>query len=133
MATFGGTNAGVLKKGLDSVFETGNIPIDDYQTELVSATADGANVNLDIYGGSLTMMTEQRPWLVTIHSVNHCLEVAIKDSYSDINTFQDCDQFCLTLFFSFKTSVKLKTSIKNTTEAIILPIIPYPKSMEQDL
>ena len=133
MATFGGTNAGVLKKGLDSVFETGNIPIDDYQTKLVSATADGANVNLDIYGGSLTMMTEQRPWLVTIHSVNHCLEVAIKDSYSDIKTFQDCDQFCLTLFFSFKTSVKLKTSIKNTTEAIILPIIPYPKSMEQDL
>ena len=47
MATFGGTNAGVLKKGLDSVFETGNIPIDDYQTKLVSATADGANVNDD--------------------------------------------------------------------------------------
>ena len=79
------------------------------------------------------MMTEQRPWLVTIHSVNHCLEVAIKDSYSDSNTFQDCDKFYLTLFFSFKTFVKLKTSIKNTTEAIILPIIPYPKSMVQDL
>ena len=61
MAAFGGTNAGVLKKGLDSVFETGNIPIDDYQTKLISATADGANVNLGIYGGSITMMTEQRP------------------------------------------------------------------------
>lgn len=61
MAAFGGTNADALKKGLDSVFETENIPIDDYQTKLVSATTDGANVNLDIYGGSLTMMTEQRP------------------------------------------------------------------------
>ena len=53
MATFGGTNA--LKK-VWAVFETGNIPIDNYQTKLVSATADGANVTLGIYGGALTKM-----------------------------------------------------------------------------
>ena len=48
MAAFGGTNVDVLRKGLDSVFETGNIPVEDYQTNLVSATADEANMNLGI-------------------------------------------------------------------------------------
>ena len=100
-AAFGGTNVDVIRKGLDSVFEIGNIPIEDYQTNLVSATADEANMNLGIYGGALTMIVEQNPWLVTILCVNHRLELAIKDAISDINKFQDCDKFYLPLFFSF--------------------------------
>ena len=89
-ATFGGTNVDTLKKGLDSVFETLCFaPIDNYQAKLVSATADGANKNFSTYGGVLMIMVEQRPWLVTIHCVNHCLELAIKDAVSDINKFQD--------------------------------------------
>ena len=99
------------------MFETGNISIDDYQTKLVIATADGANMNPGIYGAALTMMAEQRPGLVTIHNINHRLELAIKDAISDINKFQNRDKFYLILFFLFKNSDKLKTAIKNAAEA----------------
>ena len=88
-----------FKKGLDSVFETGNNPIDNYQTKLVNATTDAANVNLGIYEGALTIMAEQRPWLVTIHCVNHHLQLAIKDAVSDINKFQECDKFYLNEYY----------------------------------
>ena len=80
MASFGGTDAASLKLALDSVFQvenqelnckSGNWPLDDYQTKLVSATADGANVNMGIYNGALTLMANERPWLVIIHCVNH--------------------------------------------------------------
>ena len=60
-------------------------------------------MNLGIYGGALMMMVEQRSWLVIIHCINHRLELAIKDAVSDINNFQDCDNF---------------TSIKNAAEAM---------------
>ncbi|XP_057313455.1 uncharacterized protein LOC130654829 [Hydractinia symbiolongicarpus] len=78
MADFGGCDAESLKAGLDSVFENGNVPLDDYQTKLVSATADRANVNMGINHGALTMMAEEHPWLVVIHCVNHRLELANK-------------------------------------------------------
>ena len=64
------------------------------------------------------MMVEQRSWLVIIHCINHRLELAIKDAVSDINNFQDCDKFYLTLIFLFKNSGKLKSSIKNAAEAM---------------
>ena len=47
MATFGGTNADTLKKVCTLCLKR-NVPIEDYQTKLVRATADGANVNLGI-------------------------------------------------------------------------------------
>ena len=81
------------------MFETENVPIVDYQTKLVSATADEANVNLGIYGGALMMMAEQRSWLVKIYHINNHLVLAIKDAVSDINKFQDCDKFSLTPIF----------------------------------
>ena len=81
------------------MFETGNNPIDNYQTKLVNATTDAANVNLGIYEGVLTIMAEQRPWLVTIDCVNHHLQLAIKDAVSDINKFQDCDKFYLNEYY----------------------------------
>ena len=55
MADFGGTDAHSLKNALDSVFsDTGNVPLADYDTKLVSVTSDGANVNLGVYNGALT-------------------------------------------------------------------------------
>ena len=88
-----------LQTPLDSIFETGNVPVDNYQTKLVRATAGEANMNFGIYGGSLTTMVEQRPWLVTIHCINHRLELAIKDASSDGNKSQGCDKFCLAPIF----------------------------------
>ena len=50
MADFGGTDAHSLKNALDSVFnDTGNVLCADYETKLVSATSDSANVNLGVH------------------------------------------------------------------------------------
>ena len=57
---FSGTNAISLKKGLDSIFESGNVTLLDYQTKLMSTISDGVNMNLEIYSGALTMMKENR-------------------------------------------------------------------------
>ena len=54
MKNFGGADANSLKSALDSVFQKdGNVPLNDYNTKLISATADGANVNLGVYNGAL--------------------------------------------------------------------------------
>ena len=109
MKSFGGTGADSLKTALDSLFgeadeennqTAGNIPLPDCMTKLVSATADGANVNLGIYRGAITQMKHERPWLVSIHCVNHRLELAIKNAVSGIQKFQECDHFTQHYFIS---------------------------------
>ena len=47
LAEFGGIDTVLLKKGLDSIFE-GSVPLIDYQTKPLSATSNGANMNLRI-------------------------------------------------------------------------------------
>ena len=127
MAEFGGTDALSLKQALDSVFQMGNIPLEDYETKLVSATSHGANVNLGIYNGALTMMKHERPWLVTIHCANHRLELALKDAVVDIPKFNECDKFYTILFYLFKNSGKLKTETKNAAAALNITYYPLPK------
>lgn len=38
---------------------SGIIPLDDYHATLISATEDGANVNMGIYNGALTRMVRK--------------------------------------------------------------------------
>ena len=112
MADFGGTDAISLKKGVDSLFESGNVPLLDYQTKLTSATSDSANMNLGIYSGALTMIKENRPWLITIHCANHRLELALKDAVKETPKFAECDKFYTNIFHLLKDSGKLKTNKK---------------------
>lgn len=55
MTDWGGTGAEALKQGIDSIFdEEGPLPLPDYNTKLVSCTADGASVNFGVKTGLLT-------------------------------------------------------------------------------
>ena len=87
MAEFGGTDAVSLKKGLDLVFESVNVPLLDYWIKLMSAISNGGNLNLGICSWALNMMKENRPWLVTIHYANHRLELALKYAVKEIPKF----------------------------------------------
>ena len=138
MASRGGTDANSIKLAIDSVFsdnegtdliQPGNVPMDydSYRDKMISATADGANVNLGIYNGVLTQLKSERPWLVKIHCVNHRLELAIKDAVSSVDEFQDCDRFYLTLYFLMKNSGKLKSELKKASEALNITHYPLPK------
>ena len=112
MADFGGCDADSLKQAIDSVFsESGRIPLKD-QCQLISATSDGANVNMRVYNGALTQMKHECPWLVLIHCVNHRLKLAIKDAVKSISKFEECDRFYTGMYYLFKNSGKLKTETK---------------------
>ena len=123
MAEFGGGNADSLKTAIDSVFEKQGdhstpIPLADYHTKMVSATADGANVNLGKYNGALTLMARERPWLILIHCMNHRVELAIKDMVKSTDKFEECDKFYNTIYNLFKNSGKLKSETKEACEAL---------------
>ena len=105
--------------GTDAVFnDTGNVPLADYETKLISATSDGANVNLGVCNGTLTQLAHEWPWLVTVHFVNHRLELAMKDTISQIIDYQECDRFYTTIFYLFKNSRKLKALAEIAAEAL---------------
>ena len=78
----------------------------------MNVTSDGANLNPGIYSGALTMMEENRLWLITIHCANHRLELALKDAVKEIQKFAECDKFYTNIFYLFKNSRKLKTDKK---------------------
>ena len=105
MADFGGTNAHPLKNVFN---DTENVPLADCETKLVTATSLGANVNLGVYNGALIQLAHERLWLVTVHYVNHWLEVAMKDAISQIIDYQECDRFYTTVFYLFKIQENLK-------------------------
>ena len=113
IADLGGANANSIKAPIDSVFVCGNeddensvrgpIPLSDYNTKVVSATADGANVNVGVYSGVLTQMKNEREWLVVIHCVNHRLELALKDVVKGFNHFNEIDCFYKGIWSLLKT------------------------------
>ena len=72
MASLGGGNSASIKAAIDSIFQQGSedngnqngaIPLGGNREKVVSATADGANVNLGVYSGVLTQMKQERDWL----------------------------------------------------------------------
>ena len=81
MSDFEGTDAESIKKGIDHSFlkEIG-ISESSFLNCLVGATADGASVNTGKYRGVLTQLKNERPWLITIHCVNHRIELAVKEA-----------------------------------------------------
>ena len=128
MADFGGTDAHSLKNTLDSVFnDTGNLPLAENETKLVSATSDGPNINLRVYDGALTKLIHERPWLATVHCVNHRLELAMKNTISQITDYQECDRFYTIIFYLFKNSGKPKTVAKKAAETVNITWYRLPK------
>ena len=81
MSDFGDTDAESIKKAIDHSFlKEINISESSFLNCLVGATADGASVNTGKYRGVLTQLKNKRPWLITIHCVNHRIELAVKEA-----------------------------------------------------
>lgn len=126
MASLGGTDANSIKAAIDGVFHSaedddscnGRIPLTDYRTKVVSVTSDGASVNLGVYNGVLTQMKRERDWLVTIHCVNHRLELALKDAVKAFKPFDEVDRFYQDVWSLLKNSGKLKSEVAKAAEAL---------------
>ena len=73
------TSPGIKSLLLDSFTESGvNLP-----EKLISICVDGAAVNQGVRRGLSTLLRHDLPWLVSIHCMNHRLELAAKDAYSN--------------------------------------------------
>ena len=84
---------------------------------MISTKADGANINMGKYNGTLTMMARERSWLMVIHCMNHHIKLTITDMVISVNKFEECDKFYNTIFNLFKNSGKLKSATKEACTA----------------
>lgn len=131
MDDYGSADSDNLKKTIDDVFlENLRIPQEDYQDRLVCAVPDGAVVNTGIYKGLLTQLMKKRPWLVKIHCILHCIELAVKDAMLDqklSGIYNDIHQFLISLYYIQKKSPKLCCCLNATTEALDVDFIKFKK------
>ena len=127
MSDWGGTDAESLKRGIGDFFEgDGCFKIGDYETKLVSMTSDGASVNFGKKTGLMTRMSENRVWLIKIHCANHRIELAMKDAIKG-TSFQEVDVFYIAFHALLKNSGKIKSEIKEATNALNIQQYSLPK------
>ena len=114
MSQYGGTNADSFKKAIDDVFvEKLVMDEDQYIYSMISSTADGASVHFGKYSGVLTQLKSTRPWLLTVHCVNHRIELSVKEALKD-PYFEDIESFYLVNYKLIKSSEALKEKLKKT-------------------
>ena len=127
MTDWGGTGAEALKNGIDNIFgEHGPLPLPDYNTKLISCTADGAAVNFGTKSGLLTRLDADRGWLINIHCSNHRIELAVKDAFKN-SVFVEIDNLYNSLFKLLKNSGKIKSEMKIAAEALNIQHYTLPK------
>ena len=127
MSDWGGTNASSLETAINSIFgPSGNVPIGDYLTKLVSCTADGANVNFGHLSGLLTRIGKEREWLLKVHCANHRVELAVKGAFKG-SAFEGVDDFYQQNFKLLKSSGKLKSSVLSAASALGIESYVLPR------
>lgn len=104
-----------------------NLPAEKWRLNLVSSTADGANVNTGIYNGLLTQLQDERPWMLKIHCVNHRIELSVKDAM-DTAYFKEAEKFYTSNYYLLRNSGSLKSKLKASAEALNITYYPLTKA-----
>ena len=71
MSHWGGTDAALLKKGIDNILgDKGRVPLkdDQYKHEVIGCISDGASVNFGRNTGLMRRLAVNCPWLIKIPS-----------------------------------------------------------------
>ena len=128
MDSFGGVGADAVKDAIDETYLTKmKLEKEKYCNSVVSATADGAAVNMGVINGTLTQLSHERPWLLKIHCVNHRIELAVKDAMKDDTKCTNVEEFYRINFYLLKNSGALKAKLKQAAEAENITYYPLPK------
>lgn len=71
-----------IKRSLEKVFEEAGLS--DFETKMIGFMADGASVNMGEVNGLSGRLKRENdmPWLISVHCLNHRLELAVKDAFS---------------------------------------------------
>ena len=127
MSEYGGSNAQAIKDGIDSIFNEGELEIEDFVHKMIAATSDGASVNFGAHGGVMRKLElDGRPWLVKFHCVNHKTELAVKDAFKN-SPFEVVDKFYIGLFTLLKNSGAIKSDIKSAANVLEISFYTLPK------
>ena len=122
----GGTSKGTLDAMLNalSLYASQEVIF----KKIICAVADGAAVNFGRHSGALVILSELVGWnLPTIHCMNHKLELAMKDSYSDDRTFTDIKDMLDVLFRLFKNSGRTWRMYQLVAESLNLVPIRFTR------
>ena len=93
---------------------------------MVSATEDGVSVNFGIYQEVLIQLKSNRPWLLTVHCVNHRVELAVKDAMK-VRQFQDVEEVYKTNAKVLRKSSDLTSTLSDTAVAMNIACYSLPK------
>ena len=94
--------------------------------KLACCTSDGASVNFRAKTGLMTRLSVQQPWMIKIHCVNHCVELAIKEAIAETK-FSKVDDFYYSTTFLLKNSGKIKPEIKSAAHTLNIQHYQLPK------
>ena len=76
---------------------------------------NGAAVNTGIHSGLGVKFNESAPWITLVHSFNHRLELAVKDTF-DNTFFKDIDTMLLKLYCLYRKSPKRLRELKSFSQ-----------------
>ena len=103
-----------LKDCISKAFE--RIGITKFSERLLGLNVDGANVNTGTHKGLGAKIKEEADWLQLVHCFNHCLELALKDAFSN-SRFKAVEEFLNEIYSLYQTSTKRYRELKRVAES----------------
>ena len=128
MKDFGGVNADTTKEAfIAACAKFGDMEV--LRKKMTGLCADGAAVNMGRKRDALIQLSDycdvSRPYI--IHCLNHNLEVAIKDSYSKIQEFEEIKESLHILFKMMKDSGKMWDAFQVVGDHLGVKVLQYMK------
>ena len=68
--------------------------------------------------GAAILLKEFLPWLEVEHCSNNRLELALKDAFQDIKSFQMIDEMLMTIYYLYQNSPKRLRELKAFSNAL---------------
>ena len=72
-------------------------------------------------------MKRERPWLLTVHCVNHRIELAVKEAFTAEPIFDEVEEFYIAIFYYLKNSGAVKAQVKEAAETLDITNYVLPK------
>ena len=85
---------------------------------LVGINLNRKSVNIGRKHGIATLLKALLPWLEVIHYFNQRLELALKDAFQDIKSFQMIDEMLVKVYYLYQNLPKRLRKLKAFSNAL---------------
>ena len=111
-----GESAEEIDKTLITCLKSNSFDMDNLQKHFNAFTSDGASVLTGRKSGVMALHVKDFPNLITWHSLNHRLELAVDDAIVDVNGINHFKTFIEKLHSVYSQSPKKKRQLKEIAE-----------------